>query len=55
MENIELSDSAEDKQQGAADIDPDEMIAEISFGKTSMQDIEYLKTMSKDYEQYLRV
>ena len=55
LESIELSDNNEDGAVDVADIDPDEMIAEISFGKTSMQDIEYLKTMSKDYEQYLRI
>lgn len=34
--------------------DPDEMIAEISFGKTDMQEITYLKTMSDDFDEYLR-
>jgi hypothetical protein len=40
---------------GAEGEDADEMIAEISFGKTDMQDIGYLKTMSTDYEEYLRI
>lgn len=34
--------------------DPDEMIAEISFGKPDMQDIEYLKIMGNSYEDYMR-